>query len=467
MLVYFLGIAGAGVSALASVLKTQGHDVRGSDEGVYPPVSTYLDRVGIPYASTFDVANLPEHVDVAVIGTTAKIDRETNPEYAELIRRGVPCHTFADYLGRGTAMRENLIVAGSFGKSSLTAMIADILRSSGKDPGWFIGAVPLDLPVTGHWGSDPLFVMEGDEYVVSLKDHRSKFELYHPRHILISSIVHDHINMFPTMAEYEAPFSRLIDAVPDGGSLICAHGFEPLRRMAAHRNPVWYGVEKCPGFYADNIQIGEITSFNLVTPWGLKIALETQLLGLHSIENIVGASAFLMSRALVTAEQLQAGVRKHRGVARRLDRKTTVSTIPVYEGFGSSYEKARSAIEAIQRHFAGKKISVVFEPHTFSWRNRDALEWYDTVFEGVDHVWLLAPPTHGAANHAQLTQNDIADRIRAAGAPVTPVITGGEVIKALPDTLKAGEDVLLLLSSGPLEGLSASLPVLMDTLFAP
>ena len=114
---YFLGIAGAGVSALASVLHSQGHHVSGSDEGVFPPVSHYLDSLGIKYATHFDAANVPAHVDVAIVGTTAKMDPSTNPELAELTARCVPCYTFASYLGEHTKARENLIVAGSFGKS--------------------------------------------------------------------------------------------------------------------------------------------------------------------------------------------------------------------------------------------------------------------------------------------------------------------------------------------------------------
>ncbi|NJR20600.1 MAG: hypothetical protein HC777_03520 [Hyphomonadaceae bacterium] len=266
MNIYFLGIAGAGVSALASVLHSQGHKVSGSDEGVFPPVSTYLDSLGIHYAVGFSAANLPEQIDVAIVGTTAKMVPQTNPELAELVRRGVPCHTFASYLGEHTKARENLIVAGSFGKSSLTALISFLLVHGGQDPGWFIGAIPLDLPQTGHNGTDPLFVMEGDEYVVSLKDRRSKFELYTPTHVLLSSIVHDHINMFPTMEIYEAPFAQLINRVPDHGLLVACHSYEPVRRLVGARKAVWYGASPNPGYFADNIAIGEITGFDLLLP---------------------------------------------------------------------------------------------------------------------------------------------------------------------------------------------------------
>ncbi len=138
--------------------------------------------------------------------------------------------------------------------------------------------------------------------------------------------------------------------------------------------------------------------------------------------------------------------------------------MPAYEGFGSSYEKARSAIEAITLHFPSRPAVVVFEPHTFSWRNQEALAWYDTVFEGVSRVLLLPPPGHGAATHHQLTQADILARIRAAGVDAEAFEGGPQVLAELDGSLK-GDEVVLLLSSGPLAGLAETAPALLDAKF--
>ncbi len=369
MKAYFVGIAGAGMSAVASVLASEGWAVTGSDEGVFPPVSTYLDRLGIPYHVGFDAAQVPADIDAAVIGGSAKLDLAHNPEIAELARRGAPRFSFPEFLGRHTEGRENLVVAGSFGKSTLTALAAVLMREAGRDPGYFIGAVPLDLTTTGHGGTEPTFLIEGDEYIVGGGDARPKFLLYHPRSLLISSLVHDHLNVFPTVQAYEAAFAALLDLTPRDALLVCAHAYDGLHRLTAGRRVVWYGVEACPGYFARDIEIGEISRFDLVTPAGNAIPLETELLGLHNIENIVGAAALLLERGEIGAEALRRGVRRFRGVERRLDKKTRTSRVPAYEGFGSSYEKARSAIEAIALHFPGRPAVVIFEPHTFSWRN--------------------------------------------------------------------------------------------------
>jgi UDP-N-acetylmuramate: L-alanyl-gamma-D-glutamyl-meso-diaminopimelate ligase len=305
--------------------------------------------------------------------------------------------------------------------------------------------------------------MEGDEYVVSLTDRRSKFELYAPAHALISSLVHDHVNMFPTFEAYAAPFEKLVAAVPDGGLLVCARGHERLAEIVKGRKVVWYGADEGEGYSAQNIVLGEITRFDLVTPAGGRAPIETQLLGRHNIENIVGAAAFVLERGLMSPGLFAEGVAKFRGVSRRLDKKTTVSRIPAYEGFGSSYEKARSAIEAISAHFPTRRQVVVFEPHTFSWRNRDALGWYDTVFRGVDCVFMLPPPMIGADDR-QIDQAAIVQRVAMSGAAVIGARDAADVLQGLSARLK-GDEVVLLLSSGPLEGLAVSAPALLDRMF--
>jgi len=461
---YFLGIAGAGMSALASILKSEGWEVSGSDQDVFPPVSTYLTSLAIPWRDGFDAAAIPEGLDAAIIGSSAKLDLANNPELVELKRRGVSLWGFPAFLGAHTADRDTVVVAGSFGKSTVTALLAHLARAAGRDPGYFIGAVPLDMPATGWVGSDPEFFMEGDEYIVGGEDRRSKFLLYHLRAALITSLVHDHINVFPTIESYEAPFAELIARLAPDALLVMAHPYDALRRVAGGRDTVWYGAAQVPGvdYFADNMVIGEVTRFDLVTPGGGRIPLETELLGLHNIENIVGAAALLLTRGAIDAEALRRGVRNFHGLERRLDKKTKTSRVPVYEGFGSSYEKARSAIEAVRLHFPARPLVVVFEPHTFSWRNAQARDWYGRVFEGVSRVILLPPPTHGAAGHAQLTPEDILDAVQATGVTAELAASGAAVMARLEGVL-TGAEVVLLLSSGPLDGLPQSLPPRLDS----
>ena len=465
MRIHFTGIAGAGMSAAALMLRDAGNDVSGSDAEAFPPMSTYVESLGFPFHHSFDAANLPQDLDVLVLGASAKLGGADNPEVAEARRRGVSVTTFPEMVGEATRGRLNTVVAGSFGKSTCSALMAHVLKVAGRDAGWMIGAISPSLPATGHWGSAPEVVLEGDEYIVAPADRRSKFVLYHPRDVLLTSLVHDHVNVFPTFADYEAPFRELLRLVPADGLLV-AREHPAIRAIAgeAASRIVWYDTARCEGWWAQDVVYDEITRFTLVRPDGGKLALSTALLGEHNIENIVGVSAYLLERGLVSEAALQAAVASFGGIRRRLDRLTAHSVVPVIEGFGSSYEKARSAIEALLLHYPHRPLTVVFEPHTFSWRSRDALAWYDTVFEGAARVLVVPPPTHGAQTHHQSTFDEILTRVAATGIPVEGVRTAEEAIAALRG-LK-GDEVVLLLSSGPLLGLPDVLPPVFDSLYA-
>jgi UDP-N-acetylmuramate: L-alanyl-gamma-D-glutamyl-meso-diaminopimelate ligase len=461
MRIHFTGVAGAGMSAAALMMRDAGHQVSGSDADVFPPMSTYVEGLGFPFHRSFAAENLPGGLDVLVLGASAKLGGESNPEVAAARARGVPITTFPELVGETTAGRRNTVVAGSFGKSSCTALLAHVLAEAGRDPGWMIGAISPSLPATGRWGSGPEVVLEGDEYIVGPTDRRSKFVLYHPQDVLLTSLIHDHVNVFPTFADYEAPFRQLLALLPADGLLV-AREHPAIRAIApmAKGRVVWYGAERCDGWWADDVVFGEESRFVLVSPDGARLPLTTRLLGAHNVENIVGVAAYVLERGLATQAQLAAAVAGFQGIRRRLDILTTRSAVPLIEGFGSSYEKARSAIEAMRLHYPDRPLTVVFEPHTFSWRNRDALPWYDTVFEGAARVLLVPPPGHGAASHDQASFDDILARTAAAGVAVEGVETAEAVHQAL--SALSGEEVVLLLSSGPLLGLPESLPAVFD-----
>lgn len=464
MRIHFTGIAGAGMTAVALMLRDAGHEVSGSDEDVFPPMSTYVAGLGFPVVYRFDPANLPDSLDVLVLGASAKLGGEQNPEVAAARARGVKITTFAELVGEVTQDRRNTVVAGSFGKSTCTALMAHVLKSAGVDAGWMIGAISPSLPATGHWGTAPTMVLEGDEYVVSLIDRRSKIDLYHPRDLLLTSLIHDHVNVFPTFEDYQAPFLRMLRGLPKDGLAVMRH--HPAIQAVAQETGarvVWYDTAACEGWWARDVAFDEVSRFTLVGPGGREVPLTTQLLGAHNIENIVGVSAYLLERGLVGEGALADAMASFGGIRRRLDRLTTTSKVPLIEGFGSSYEKARSAIEAMRLHFPERPLTVVFEPHTFSWRSKDALSWYDTVFEGAAQVLVIPPPEHGAASHHQSTYDEILARTAATGVPTKAVRSSEEATAAL--SALTGDEAVLLLSSGPLLGLPETLPAVMDRLY--
>jgi UDP-N-acetylmuramate: L-alanyl-gamma-D-glutamyl-meso-diaminopimelate ligase len=465
---HFIGIAGAGMSAVAKLLIDAGVKVTGSDDEAYPPVTDFLAAENIAYARSYAAANLPAAADYFVIGKNAKLVPQTNAEVAAAYATGKPIYSFPEVLARASKGKEPIVVAGSHGKSTSASLLAHCLRSlaadaTGRgDPSFFIGAIPVTPPTSAGMGKGRFFVIEGDEYPSSNTDPRSKFLHYGPRHLLVTPLAHDHVNVFPTVEDYIRPFLELTGMVADGGSIVvCAEG--PLSReylRQVTRPVITYGLED-GAYRARKLAIGETTRFALTHEGRDVVEIETSQLGLHNIQNAVGVAALMLAEKIATPDEIASGIASFRGVKRRLDRKSEKTSIPIFEGFGSSYEKARSAIAAMKLHFPKRRLIVIFEPHTFSWRNRNAIAWYDDVFAGAGKVLIFPPEQQGSATHAQLSQGDIVARVRGAGVDAEPI---GDVAGA--GALIAGmlrqDDAILFLTSGNLGGLIETVPRLAE-----
>ncbi len=461
---HFIGIAGKGMSAVALLMREDGWEISGSDEGFYPPVSEYLVAAGIPFTNGYKKENIPADVNLIVIGKNAKLVKESNEEVASAFESGKEIKSFADILEDLTRSTDNIVVAGSYGKSTTTALLAWCLLAAGKDPSYFIGEITKGLGAHAHKGTGGIFVLEGDEYPSSNWDSRSKFLHYNPSSILLTSATHDHINVFPTHDDYRKPFHELVAILPNNGTLVVNGGEQHARAIAGEYQgkKVFYNLPE--GWHAENIVYGMPTTFDLMNDGEKIIALSTILLGAHNVENIVGVSAMLLEKQLLTPAELSAGIATFEGVKRRMESLAPNSEVPVYEGFGSSYEKARSAIEAMQLHFPDRKLIVVFEPHTFTWRNKGALAQYDSVFAGAEKVFIYEPAQQGAATHAQLTQEEIVERVRASGIAVEAIHDQESALELLRKELTK-KDAVLLLTSGELGGLIKTLPKMAEEKF--
>ena len=474
---HFIGIGGVGMSATAKLLRDSGVSVTGSDEEVYPPISTMLEQEHIAYASGYSASNIPADADVIVIGKNAKLVPENNEEVAaayESVQKNLPAGrrvmSFPEVLAELSQDKQTIVVAGSYGKSTSTALLAHVLTSSGKDPSYLIGAVPA--PPTGASGlSTPssalgkgeLFILEGDEYPASNTDPRSKFLLMHPQHLLLTPLAHDHFNIFPTPAEYLKPFYELLTLVPQGGT-VAASTAGPLSQeflQHAARPVVTYGVHE-GDFTAANIVWGEHTTFTIMQAGKQLVDITMSQLGEHNIENIVGVAALLFTLGLVEPAAFAEAVASFKGIRRRLDKKSESTLVPIFEGFGSSYDKLKSAIAAMKQHFPAKRLVVVFEPNTIGWRSRATLSQYDDVFAGSSMVYIFNPPHDG--KETQLSTEEIASHVRAHSTPAAAVSTPEQMLEMLEQDMDAN-DAILLSSSGAMGGLIESIPHLAERKF--
>jgi len=462
---HIIGVAGVAMSATAKLLQDANWQVSGSDDDFYPPASGYVEKLGITFRQGYKPGNIPDDVDMVVIGRNAKLTPETNDEVARAHEMGVEIKSFPEVVAGLMADQHRIVVAGSYGKSTVTSLTAWTLVHADKHPSYFIGAYPLDMGYTSHKDSGDVAVIEGDEYPTAHWDDRSKFLHFNADDVLLTAVEHDHVNVFPTYKDYVQPFIELLKNIPGHGLLVACvdnHGVNDVLKYAPQY--ITYGLSEDALWRAENIEYGETTSFDLTHDGEVVARLETKLLGTHNVQNIVGVAALLLTRELVTPEELASAISEFSGVRRRLNKITTTSHVPAYEGFGSSYEKARAAIEAIKLHYPNKKIVALFEPHTFSWRNRDALEWYDTVFEGVAEVLVFEPATQGAGTHKQLSQKEIVDRVQNSGVPAQPVHDEATTHRALEESLN-NDSVLLVLTSGNFHGVLDTLPQWLDETF--
>ncbi len=439
-------------------MREAGYEISGSDEGFYPPVSDYLERAHIEFAHGYKKENIPADADLIVIGKNAKLVAEENEEVKAAFDSGIPIKSFPDILEELSKYKETLVVAGSYGKSTCTALLSWCLMHAGKDPSYFVGEITKGFDAHAKLGKGETFVLEGDEYPSANWDERSKFLHYNPKNVLLTSATHDHVNVYPTHEDYLKPFRQLIGIIPTEGVLVVND--EPFARQLAEGfggTRVEYGLAESNEWHAASIAYGLPTSFDLMHKGTKVVTLTTKLLGAHNIENIVGISAMLLTKHLLTPEELAAGVASFEGVKRRMELLSPNSTVPVLEGFGSSLEKAKSAIAGMRLHFPARRLVVVFEPHTFTWRNRDAIAQYDHAFDGADRVYIYEPATQGAHTHAQLSQDEIIERVRATGMTVDPIQTVEEGLRRILDEASEN-DAILLLTSGDLGGLIKSIP---------
>ena len=456
--VHVIGLCGVGMSATALLLKEAGWSVTGSDAECYGPPKEILRRGGLELNIPYSPSNIPPQVDEFIIGRSAKVTAETNEEVRAAQDTKKPIYSFPQILGSITEGRDNVVVAGSYGKSTTTSLIAHILCASGVDAGYFIGAEPISLPLPSSLGTHAVFVLEGDEYPSAHDDAHAKFMHFHPRDVVLTAVVHDHVHVYPTYKDYQKPCRDLLALVPENGLVLVSeeeHGAVSLARESG-KKIVTYGVDQ-GDFHVKNIVYGAHTTFTLIGPNALELPLTMQIIGRHNIENVVAACAYVLSRTLTTPDKLQGAVASFSGVRRKLDNIAPQSRVPVYEGFGSSYEKARSAIDAIRLHFPQRRLVIVFEAHTFGWRNRANLSWYDDVFAGSELVFIAPPETQGAGTHDQLSFEDIFAQVSTTGVATLPYHAKhpDEVVTALEEN-----DVLLILTSGSLED---SLPQLTDS----
>jgi UDP-N-acetylmuramate: L-alanyl-gamma-D-glutamyl-meso-diaminopimelate ligase len=452
--VHLLGICGTGMGSFAGLLKAAGHQVRGSDDNVYPPMSDKLAAWGIEVRRGYKPENLDPAPDLVVVGNVIK---KTNPEAEALIQRGLPYTSFPKALGElFLEGRHSVVVAGTHGKTTTTSLTAWLLTSGGRDPGLLVGGVPENFGEGFRLGKSEYFVVEGDEYDTAYFDKVPKFLHYRPRSLILTSLEYDHADIYPDVEAIEREFDKLVDLVPkDGRIFACASA----PRVMARTHRAVAGVETYTaraGFPANwhvrDLEMGPDGSRFSVFRDRISIGrFILPLTGVHNVENAVAAIAFGSSVGLSVAE-LRQGLESFRGVARRQTLRAEIDGVRVVDDFAHHPTAVLETLQAVRARFPGGKLFAIFEPRSATSSRAYFQDLYAAAFDAADEVVIAGVGRKEIPSAEKLDVERLARDIAARGRPAWSIESIDDIVAALVTRAKTG-DTLLFMSNGGFGGI--------------
>jgi len=466
-----MAIGGTGMAPLACLLQEQGHHVRGTDGPLYPPMSTLLAQAGITPAVGYDPAHLEPRPDLVIIGNAIRRD---NPEALEAERLGIPILSMPQALSRFFLEEHRpLVVAGTHGKTTTTAMASWVYTDCGRDPGYLIGGAPLDLPGSFRDGTGARFIVEGDEYNAAYFDRGAKFLHYRPETLILTSAEYDHADLYPTPEALFEAFARLIALLPEDGLLVACGDAPKVRELArgARCPVVFYGLEEGNDLRADPIEaLPEGSRFRIQDAEVGEIEVSLPLAGGHNVANALGVWAAARRDGLPAADVAAAFARFH-GVKRRLEELGTgrggFHGVTVVDDFAHHPTAVEKTLGALRQSYPGRRLVVLFEPRSLTAGRAFFFEPYRRAFAGADRV-LFAPTFHAGrlAAAEKLDFGTLAETLRADGVAVDLCAGTDDVLRRALDEARAG-DVLVTMSSGSFEGLPHRLAAAISSSASP
>jgi len=459
--VHLIAIGGSGMAPLACLLQELGHAVRGSDQPLYPPMSTLLAAAGIVPQAGWDAAHLDPEPDLVVIGNAVHRD---NPEAVEAERRGLPIYSMPQALARFLlAGRRPLVVAGTHGKTTTTSLAAWVYSDAGAAPGFLVGGVPKNLGVSFAAGRGERFVVEGDEYNAAYFDRGPKFLHYRPETLVLTSVEHDHADLYPTPESLLDAYGRLVELVPAHGRVIACGDLPEVRRVAARaRAPVtFYGLGADNDVHpADGVEAVAETAlpgstgsrFALDDPEAGRVEVVLPMAGDYNVVNALGVWAAARRDGLPAAVVARA-LGRFAGAARRQEEVGTAGGVTVVDDFAHHPTAVEQTLAGLRRRYAGRRLTVLFEPRSLTAGRRFFQQRYVDAFAGAERV-LLAPVHYAgrwpAPELLELDRlvADLAARGVEARAP-----GDAEAVLTAALAWAAPGDVFVTMSSGSFAGL--------------
>ncbi len=444
--IHLIGICGTGMGSFAGLLKSVGHDVRGSDQAPYPPMSDKLASWGIEVRTPYAAENLDPPPDLVVVGNAI---RKTNPEAQAVLQRELPYTSFPRALSDlFLASRHSVVIAGTHGKTTTSSMVAHILSQAGLDPSFLIGGVPENFGEGFHLGRGDVFVIEGDEYDTAFFDKRPKFVHYQPRTLVLTSLEYDHADIYPDVESIERAFDGLVALVPPDGSVVAAASAARIQPRLEHsRAPVQtYGLDDGQRT-TDDLRFDEDGIRFRFEFAGRPSTFHLPMSGRHSAENAV--AALLVAEKLgVGAEQAERALRTFRGVDRRETVRGIADGVRVIDDFAHHPTAVASTVAGLKLRYPEGRLWVVFEPRTATSARRVFQSAYGAAFDGADRVIIAGVGRPELAPEERLDVGALARSIAARGVDAESVPLVEDIVTRVAGQASAGDTVVFMSNGG-------------------
>ncbi|MBI3949288.1 MAG: UDP-N-acetylmuramate:L-alanyl-gamma-D-glutamyl-meso-diaminopimelate ligase [Acidobacteria bacterium] len=445
---HLIGIGGTAMASLAGLLKAQGHRVTGSDENVYPPMSTLLEQLGVTVFQGYRPENLQLPPDIVVVGNALS---RGNPEIeymlnAKLFYTSMP-QVLKEEFVRG---RHSIVIAGTHGKTTTTSLVAWILEQGGLNPSFLIGGIAENFGTSCRLTDSPYFVTEGDEYDTAYFDKGPKFMHYLPDTAVVNSIEFDHADIYPDLESIKTAFRRFINLIPGNGTLIADFDSPNVREVSTvARCPIHtFGLAGGVDWRAINVSTSEEGTLFRVIRRGQDFGkYTTPLVGDFNIRNVLAAMAAATALG-VGREAIARAVAEFKSVKRRLEVRGEIDGVTVIDDFAHHPTAVQGTLRALRKKYPGRRLWAVFEPRSRTARLRIFQQEFEQALAEADGAVIAPLYNPGVAPNDQWLSLDVlVENLRARGKQAEAPGSVDEIVASLSRQVRSG-DVVAIMSNG-------------------
>jgi len=401
--IHLIASGGSIMHSLAICLKQAGHQITGSDDHFYEPSKSNLHKHGLlPEQEGWNSDLITEELDLVILGMHAK---EGNPELEKARSLNIKIYSYPEFIYESAKNKQRIVIAGSHGKTSITAMVMHVLKNSGKDFDYMVGAQLKGFENMVKLSDAPMIIIEGDEYTTSAADGRPKFLNYHHHIGAISGIAWDHFNVYPTLDDYVKLFEQFADATPKAGCLVFCEEDDLAAMIISEKERA--DVTNLP--YKAHGHVVRDGKTYLIND---EEELPVEVFGIHNMQNISCAQAIL-KRVGISDKKFYQHIATFKGAAKRMEIVGENSETTIYSDFAHAPSKLLATTLAIKDQFPKRTLVSCLELHTFSSLNKNFINQYENTFNNTDEAIIYIDPKASSRKGLdQLTENDLREAFK-------------------------------------------------------